>query len=108
MVVGISDREYKLIKLGIYLCLHAGLRIGELCTLKWEKIDLNNDSLYVVATVQRIKNPDTDSTQKTVLMITDPQTSSLYRTIPLPPQLILLLKEFAPTITVIYFSEVKS
>lgn len=83
-----------LIKLGLYLCLYTGLRIGELCALKWENIDFSKGNLYVVATVQRIKNPDTASKQKTVLMITDPKSSASYRTIPLPPQLVLMLKGF--------------
>ncbi len=83
-----------LVKMGLYLCLYTGLRIGELCALKWENIDLSKGSLYVVATVQRIKNPDAASTQKTVLMTTDPKSSASYRTIPLPNQLVLLLKGF--------------
>lgn len=83
-----------LIKLGLYLCLYTGLRIGELCALKWENIDLSKGRLYVIGTVQRIKNPDASSTQKTVLMITDPKSSASYRTIPLPAQLVVLLKGF--------------
>ena len=83
-----------LMKMGLYLCLYTGLRIGELCALKWDNINLSKGSLYVVATVQRINNPDVASTQKTVLMITNPKSSASYRAIPLPPRLVLLLKGF--------------
>ena len=40
--------------IGIALCLYTGMRIGEICALKWEDIDLNKRIIYVRHTLQRI------------------------------------------------------
>ena len=40
-------KQTDLPKLGVYLCLYTGLRIGELCALKWSDIDLENEILTV-------------------------------------------------------------
>ena len=44
-------REEKLL---IYITLYTGLRIGEICALKWEDIDLESKLLYVRQTVSRV------------------------------------------------------
>lgn len=44
-----------LTKLGVYLCLYTGLRIGELCALKWSDIDLNSNVLSINKSMQRIQ-----------------------------------------------------
>lgn len=41
-------------KLGILLCLFMGLRLGEICALKWEDIDMISRTLHVNRTVQRL------------------------------------------------------
>ena len=38
----------------ILLCLYTGLRVGEICGLKWENIDIKNGCLFVARTVERI------------------------------------------------------
>ena len=45
-----------LTKLGVYLCLYTGLRIGELCALKWSDIDLDSNVLSINKSMQRIQN----------------------------------------------------
>ena len=40
--------------ISVLLCLFTGLRIGELCGLKWGDIDFDNGTLMVSRTVQRI------------------------------------------------------
>lgn len=42
-------------KLGIIICLFSGLRLGEICALKLENIDLSNKCIKISQTVQRIK-----------------------------------------------------
>lgn len=39
----------------VILALYGGLRIGEVCGLKWEDIDLENRVLYIRHTVIRLK-----------------------------------------------------
>lgn len=83
----ISKSKPKLI--GIVLCLYTGLRIGELLVLEWADIDFTNGELSVNKTCHDGK---TDS--GTFSRIIDkPKTESSVRTIPLPKQLLPLLRE---------------
>lgn len=68
-------------KTAILLCLHTGLRLGELCALKWGDIDYNNRTLTVNRTVQRVAVEGHIS--KTILMEADPKSESSRRIVPL-------------------------
>ena len=80
--------------LGIYICLFTGLRLGEICALSTQNINLDQKVIYVKQTVQRIKSEAPDN--KTELRITTPKTSSSMREIPLCDVLIKILKENMP------------
>ena len=69
-------------KLGIYLSLYAGLRVGEVCALRWEDIDFNRQIININSTVSKIKCDDGSS--KTKLVIDKAKTKSSLRTIPVP------------------------
>ena len=77
---------------GIYLCLYTGLRIGEICALKWENIDLNNNIIKIQKTLIRVKN-DRTSKKKTKLILDDPKSVSSIRSIPIPMFIIPILKK---------------
>lgn len=77
---------------GILLSAATGIRIGELCALKWENINLEKRTLTVRNTVQRIKNINGETATK--LVITAPKSSSSIREIPLPEFIIPILSEF--------------
>ena len=80
-------------KLGILICLHTGLRIGEICAMKWDDISLSKGELQVRRTLQRI--PDySGNTKKTKIIVTEPKSICSYRTIPLPENLTLLMKRY--------------
>lgn len=81
-------------KLSILLCLYTGLRVGEVCGLKWSNIDFNNNSLTVERTVERIKNNISDNIYKTILIESTPKSISSYRTIPIPNFVIDLLRKY--------------
>ena len=83
-------------KIGILLSLYTGIRIGELCALKWEDIDLNAGTVKINATLQRIQDFKGISGNKTRIVITEPKTPSAKRTIPLPVFLIKKLKAVDP------------
>ena len=72
--------------LGIYICLCTGLRIGEICALKWEDIDMDSDMIRISKTIQRIyvKN-GTDC--HTEVIIDTPKTMNSMRMIPIPRDL---------------------
>lgn len=78
--------------LGILLCLSTGLRLGEICSLKWSDIDLEGKLLYVNRTVQRIA-VDAHST-KTMLLEGAPKSMFSKREIPLPDSIIPYLSAF--------------
>lgn len=66
-------------KLGVLTALYTGLRIGELCALRWE--DIEEDCIKVKRTMQRLKKEDGTGTE---LYVGTPKTSSSVRTIPIP------------------------
>lgn len=82
-------------KAGIFLCLSTGLRLGEVCALKWEDIDIEQKLLHVNRTVQRIESKD--GFQKTVLLETTPKSFFSNREIPISDGLLLLLTPFKKT-----------
>ena len=79
-------------RLGIVLCLFTGMRIGEICALKWEDIDFETLSVHVSKTLQRIKNTDADF-PKTVLIIDAPKSEKSNREMPIPTFMISKLNE---------------
>lgn len=81
-------------KIGVLVCLYTGLRLGEICALKTESIDLSRKCIYVKQTVQRIRSEDKGG--KTQLMISEPKTASSTREIPLYDLLLKLLMEYKP------------
>ena len=75
---------------GVLLTLYTGLRIGEICALTWNDIDLEHNIIKVSKTLCRIKNP-TGESPKTVIVITSPKSKKSIREIPLPPAMIPVL-----------------
>lgn len=86
------NKEMDSCKLGIILCLSTGLRLGEICSLKWEDIDFENKLLHVNRTVQRVRKNSGD--KKTMLVESNPKTACSKRGIPLSEYLIELLRNF--------------
>ncbi|MCM1224747.1 MAG: site-specific integrase [Lachnospiraceae bacterium] len=76
--------------LGIYISLYSGLRLGEICALKWDDIDFNNRIIKVRSTIVRVKNIDNNGTH---LEIGTPKTASSNREVPITDNLFVLLKE---------------
>lgn len=85
-----TDMDIK--KTGIILCLSTGLRLGEICALKWQDIDFQNKILTVNHTVQRIYVDD--QIKKTALHEGQPKTFCSQRDIPLSDEILLLLLKF--------------
>ena len=70
--------------LGILICLFTGIRVGELCALKWNDFDLDNSVLHINKTLQRIKNTDINAKTKTKIIIDRPKSQKSIRYIPIP------------------------
>ena len=67
-------------KLGILISMYTGLRLGEVCSLKWSDIDLKRGVLNVSRTIQRID----DGNGCTYFLIGTPKSDASEREIPLP------------------------
>lgn len=80
-------------ELGILLALFTGLRIGEVCGLKWEDVDLVNFTLSVRRTVARISDISGKSEKRTKIVISEPKTQSSVRIIPIPQFLSEILRK---------------
>jgi integrase len=77
-------------RLAVLLCLSTGIRLGELCALRWEDIDMEYGILYINRTVQRLKLHD--GTGRTSLVESIPKTAHSRRKIPLSDAMVKLLK----------------
>lgn len=84
--------QMNLFKMAVLLCLFTGLRLGELCTLKWSDIDFENKTLSVKRTVQRLYVEGCRT--KTALVETEPKSEHARREIPLQDTVIKLLANF--------------
>ena len=78
-------------KMAVLLCLHTGLRLGELCALKWTDIDFGNRMVSVNQTVQRLYREGGKT--KTVLLETEPKSEYSRREIPLPVMILELFEK---------------
>lgn len=78
-------------KLGILISLCTGIRIGEICALKFD--DITDGCVFVSKTMQRIQTMS-HNVRKTEVCITEPKSESSIRYVPLPLFLNNLLNEF--------------
>jgi len=88
--------------LGVYICLSAGMRIGEVCALTWEDIDTDNGIISVNRTVQRIYVIE-DGIRRTELILDTPKTKNSIREIPISKDLLRILKPFKKIVNPSFF-----
>ncbi|MFT4072720.1 MAG: tyrosine-type recombinase/integrase [Dysgonamonadaceae bacterium] len=77
--------------LGIYICLSAGIRIGEICALTWDDIDTDTGVIHIRKTIQRIYIID-NTERRTELILDSPKTKNSIRDIPMSRELLKMLK----------------
>lgn len=82
--------EDSLKSLGIIVCLNTGLRVGEICALRWENVNFEEKHIYVKKTLQRvyIKNE-----KKSKIVMDKPKTQSSTRSIPMNKKVYEILKK---------------
>lgn len=83
----INENDFK--SLGIFICLNTGLRIGEICALKWKNIDFDRRLIKVRKTLQRVYTVE----KKTKIIIDRTKTESSIREIPMSDKIYRILKE---------------
>ena len=74
--------------ISVLLCLFTGLRVGELCGLKWCDIDFQNGTISVQRTVQRVNKHG-----KSEVVIGSPKSKSSVRIVPVPDFILDILKQ---------------
>lgn len=82
--------DLNLCNLGILVCLYTGLRIGEICALKWEDISFDEQYLYVHQTMQRVQKFE-NSERKTAVQISTPKSDCSIRRVPIPDEIFRLI-----------------
>lgn len=85
--------ETTIYKVGILLCLYTGLRVGEVCGLRWRDFSPGFDKLSIRRSMRRIKDKDGES--KTKIIIDTPKTKSSLRDVPVPRFLSPILQNLA-------------
>lgn len=65
--------------LGMLISLYSGLRIGEICGLKWSDVDFDNQLIYVQRTIQRLYLTN----EKSRTIVTSPKTQKSKRKVPI-------------------------
>ena len=78
--------------IGLLISLYSGIRIGELCALKWEDVDFKKNCLTINKTIQRVYIKDKDKNISKVI-ITTPKTKNANREIPINKDFLEILKK---------------
>lgn len=79
--------------IGVLLTLCTGMRIGEVCALKWGAVDLENRVIKIRSTMSRIYTPSPDG-HKTQVVFGKPKTIDSNRDIPIARNLLPILKKY--------------
>lgn len=77
--------------LGIYICLSTGIRIGEICALTWDDLDVENGIIHVRKTIQRIYIME-KSRKHTEVILDTPKTKNSIREIPMTKDLLKMVR----------------
>ena len=85
------QRHFTFMNLGIYICLCAGLRIGEVCALVWDDIDVESGVINVSKTIQRIYVIE-GGEKHTEVIIDTPKSKNSIREIPIARDLLKMIK----------------
>ena len=83
-------------KFGVLLALLTGMRIGEVCALRWEDISIENKTVHIGATMQRLQTLDKHSDAKTRVVIGDTKSQTSDRIIPLTEYAVSLCRKMNP------------
>lgn len=83
--------NFTFMSLGIYISLSTGLRIGEICALKWSDINVADGKITVQRTIERIYMVEGEK-KHTQLVINTPKTVNSCREIPISKELLAMVK----------------
>ena len=90
-ILSYIQSHFTFIGLGIYISLSTGLRIGEICALKWSDINVVDGTITVSRTIERIYIIEGEK-KHTELVINTPKTKNSCREIPMSKELLAMIK----------------
>ncbi len=102
LILDYIKRNFTFRNLGIYISLTAGLRIGEICGLKWTDMNVENGTITVCRTIERIYVIDGDN-RHTELTVNSPKTKNSYREIPMSKELLAMVRQLKKVINDDYY-----
>lgn len=94
-LLSVLFKDFDRYKLGVFICLYTGIRIGELCALQWKNVSLSEKAIKIEHTMQRLQSEDINALQKTRIIVTEPKSYAALRTIPLPEFVVDVIIPFA-------------
>ena len=96
------QHNFTFMSLGIYISLCTGLRIGEICALKWSDINVADGTITVQRTIERIYVVEGDK-KHTQLVINTPKTVNSCREIPMSKELLAMVKPMKKVVNVDFY-----
>ena len=89
-------------RFGILLALCTGIRIGELCALRWEYISTRDKAIKIVETLQRLRDTSASQNARTRIVIGPPKSDTSVRTIPMTEYAAGLCRHMKPQSSAAY------
>ena len=96
------QHNFTFMSLGIYISLSTGLRIGEICALKWSDINVSDGTITVQRTIERIYVVE-GGKKHTQLVINTPKTVNSCREIPMSKELLAMVKPMKKVVNGDYY-----
>lgn len=91
-IMNCLKKQKSLKSLGVALALATGMRIGEICALRWDCIDILRGLIHVNKTLQRIYTKE-NGIGKSKVIVTAPKSFKSDRYIPLPENYMAIIKK---------------
>lgn len=89
-------------RFGILLALCTGIRIGELCALRWNCISTREKAIRITETLQRLRDTNAIQNTWTRIVIGPPKSDTSVRTIPMTEYAAELCRRMKPQSTTAY------
>lgn len=96
------DENFTFRNLGIFMCLSTGMRIGEICALTWDDVDVDLGVIHIRKTLQRIYIRE-NGVSYTELIVDVPKSANSIRDIPMTKDLYSILKPLKRIVNDGYF-----
>ncbi len=101
-VMAYLKSNFTCMNFGIYICLSSGLRIGEVCALTWNDLDVDGGVIRVSKTIQRIYLFD-NACRRTEVVIDTPKSKNSIREVPMTKELMQMIRPLKRVVNGSYF-----